>query len=161
VSGPWAVAFQEGRGAPSSIGLEALASLTEHDDPGVKFFSGVATYSTRFGLPETHMPGDPLMLDLGQVDNLAEVEVNGQPVGTVWHAPWRIDIGPAVTAGDNRLQIKVANLWVNRLIGDVQPGAEKVAFTTIPTYQANAPLRPSGLIGPVRLLAEAGSKRTK
>ena len=158
VSGPWAVAFQQGRGAPSSIGLESLGSLSEHDDPGVKYFSGVATYSTRFELPEGHAPGEPLLLDFGQVGDVAEVEVNGQPVGTMWHAPWRLDIGQVVTGGENRLQIKVANLWVNRLIGDVQPGAEKVAFATIPTYQVNAPLRPSGLIGPVRLLAAAGDR---
>lgn len=63
--------------------------------------------------------------------------------------------------GENQLQIKVANLWVNRLIGDTQPGAEKVAFTTIPTYQPTAPLRPSGLIGPVRLLANVRGQRAQ
>ncbi len=161
LSEPWSVAFQEGRGAPSTIKLESLGSLTEHDDVGVKYFSGVATYSTRFELSEAHTPGDSLILDLGQVGDLAEVEVNGKPVGSVWHAPWRLDIGKAVTHGENQLQIKVANLWVNRLIGDAQPGAQKVAYTAIPTYQASAPLRPSGLIGPVRLLADARGQRAK
>ena len=161
LSGPWSVAFQEGRGAPVTIGLEELRSLSVHDDPGVKYFSGVATYSTRFNLREAHTPGNSLILDLGQVGDLAEVEVNGMSVGTVWHAPWRLDIGQAVTQGENQLRIKVANLWVNRLIGDTQPGAEKVAFTTIPTYQATAPLRPSGLIGPARLLVDAGGQRAR
>ena len=72
-----------------------------------------------------------------------------------------LDIGQAVMQGENQLQIKVANLWVNRLIGDAQPGAQKVAYTAIPTYQASAPLRPSGLIGPVRLLADARGQRAK
>jgi hypothetical protein len=78
--------------------------------------------------------------------------VNGQLVGTAWHAPYRVDVSKAVHKGNNQLEIKVANLWVNRLIGDAQPGAKKVTFTTMPTYRADAPLRQSGLIGPVRLL---------
>jgi hypothetical protein len=73
--------------------------------------------------------------------------------GTAWHAPYQLDIGKAVRAGSNQLEIRVANLWVNRLIGDAQPGAQKVSFTPLPSYKADAPLRPSGLLGPVRLLA--------
>jgi hypothetical protein len=99
-------------------------------------------------------PGQPLLLDLGQVGDLAEVSVNGTKVGAVWHAPFRLDIGGAVRAGTNQLTVKVANRWINRLIGDAQPGATKTTFVTIPTYSADAPLRPSGLIGPVRLLSE-------
>jgi hypothetical protein len=70
----------------------------------------------------------------------------------VWHAPYRIDLAPAAKPGANRLEIKVVNLWVNRLIGDAQPGATKVTFTTGPAYAPDAPLRPSGLLGPVRLV---------
>ena len=92
------------------------------------------------------------MLDLGKVGDLAEVTVNGKPVGSAWRAPYRVDVSRAVRPGRNSLTVKVANLWVNRLIGDVQPGATKVAFTAVPTYLPNAPLRPSGLIGPVTLL---------
>jgi hypothetical protein len=72
----------------------------------------------------------------------------------VWHAPYRLDISRLTKPGTNRLEIKVANLWVNRLIGDAQPGAVKIAFVAAPTYRADAPLRPSGLIGPVILLGE-------
>jgi hypothetical protein len=155
--GPWDVLFQEGRGAPAAIKLASLGSLSEQADPGVKYFSGISTYTMNFTLPEGVKPGAPLLLDLGQVGDLAEVRVNGRSVGTVWHAPYRIDIGQAVERGNNTLEVKVANLWVNRLIGDAQPGAKRVTFTTIPTYQADAPLRPSGLIGPVRLLAADGA----
>jgi hypothetical protein len=64
-----------------------------------------------------------------------------------------LDISGAVQSGENRLQVKVANLWVNRLIGDAQPEAKsKYTFTTIPTYEPDAPLRPSGLLGPVQIL---------
>jgi hypothetical protein len=74
-------------------------------------------------------------------------------MGTAWHAPYRLDIGSALQRGENRIEIRVANLWVNRLIGDRQPGAKPVAYTVSPMYRADAPLRPSGLIGPVRLLS--------
>jgi hypothetical protein len=133
--------------------LAALASLSEHSDPGIKYFSGIATYTKRFILPRGVKRGESVMLDLGDIGDVAEVHVNGQLAGTVWHAPYQVDIGKSVRAGANDLEVKVANLWVNRLIGDAQPNANKVAFTTLPTYRPDAPLRPSGLIGPVRLLA--------
>ena len=78
--------------------------------------------------------------------------MNGRLVGTAWHAPYRVDVGAALRPGDNRLEVRVANLWANRLIGDAQPGAAKRAFTVAPTYRPDAPLRPAGLIGPVTLL---------
>ena len=78
--------------------------------------------------------------------------VNGQHAGYAWHAPYRVDISAAAKPGRNRLEIRVANLWVNRLIGDAQPGAQKVTWTALPTYRKDAPLRRSGLIGPVTIL---------
>lgn len=148
----WTVTFQPDRGAPSSITLEKLVSLSENADPRVKFFSGTATYTTTFRMPKTVRPGQPLLLDLGSVADVAEIVLNGRTVGTVWHSPYRQDIGRLVRRGRNVLEVRVANLWVNRLIGDAAPGAQKITFTTLPTYTARAPLRRSGLIGPVRLL---------
>jgi len=78
--------------------------------------------------------------------------VNGQKVGTAWREPFRVDISKQVQPGRNTLEIRVANLWVNRLIGDAQPDAQKITWTSTPVYLASAPLRESGLIGPVRLL---------
>jgi len=155
LDGTWDVSFQPGRGAPASVRLESLASLSQHPDPGIKYFSGVATYTKSFTLPKGMKPGKPLVLDLGSVADVAEVWVNGKPVGTVWKAPWRLDVGPATRAGRNKLEIRVANLWVNRLIGDVQPDAQKIAFTAMRTYKPDAPLRPSGLLGPVQLMRVA------
>ena len=91
------------------------------------------------------------MLDLGEVRELAEVSMNGRSLGIVWHPPYRIDITTALKPGANALEIKVTNLWVNRLIGDQQPKATKFTFTVAPTYKADAPLRPSGLLGPVTI----------
>jgi len=100
------------------------------------------------------------MLDLGDVRNLAEVTVNGKPLGIVWKTPYRLDVSSAMHPGDNTIEIRVANLWVNRLIGDAQPNAQKAAFITIHPYKPNSPLVPSGLIGPVRLLREDGATTT-
>jgi hypothetical protein len=94
------------------------------------------------------------VLDLGDVRELAVVSVDGKPVAASWHAPYRIDLTKALHPGANRIEIRVVNLWVNRLVGDKQPGAVKYAFAPQSPYAASSPLRPSGLLGPVRVLAE-------
>jgi hypothetical protein len=153
---PWTVAFQPGRGAPTStLTLPRPQSLAENQDPGVKYFSGVSTWTSTFDAPAHWKPGTPLRLDLGRVGDVAEVRINGTLAGTAWKAPWTVEIGAAAKGGSNIIEVRVANLWVNRLIGDKQPGATPVAFVTIPTYKPDAPLRPSGLIGPVTLSVRA------
>jgi hypothetical protein len=154
ITGPWKVSFQQERGAPTSAVLPSLAPLNENADPGIKYFSGEATYAKEFATPGNWKQGQPLWLDLGKVGELAEVTINGKVVGTAWHAPFRIDISRAAKPGKNRLEVTVANLWVNRLVGDAQPGAQKVTWTSMPTYSKDAPLRPSGLIGPVTLMGQ-------
>ncbi|HEX7853657.1 MAG TPA: glycosyl hydrolase [Sphingobium sp.] len=150
----WAVWFQTGRGAPASIDLPALSPLNENADPGIRYFFGVASYRTTLTVSRSAARERHLLLDLGKVGDLAEVWVNGKLAGSPWAAPYRVDITSFVKPGANRLEVRVANLWVNRLIGDAQPGAHKVAWTAMPTYTAAAPLRPSGLIGPVTLLEQ-------
>ena len=154
LSGPWSVAFEPGRAAPASATLPTLGGLETQADPGIKYFSGLVTYRKTFTLPKGAKRGHPLWIDLGSVHELAEVRVNGVAVGTAWHAPFRLDIGGAVKPGANTLEVRVGTLWINRLIGDAQPGAKKLTWTALPTYRADAPLRPSGLIGPVTLLGE-------
>ncbi|GAB3883268.1 glycosyl hydrolase [Spirosoma agri] len=158
VTGAWTVTFQEGRGAPPSATVNTLASLTENAEPGIKYFSGTAAYDNTFELPAVRRNAS-YILDLGEVKNIAEVVVNGKNVGTVWKKPFRIDITEALKTGRNTLQVKVTNLWVNRLIGDAQPanGASKITFTTMPFYKADSPLLPSGLLGPVRVLEETSA----
>lgn len=151
LDGPWTVDFQPGRGAPASVKFDRLQSWSDSADPGVKYFSGVATYRQSFQAPRGWKLGQPLMLDLGQAADVAQVSVNGQDVGYAWKAPYRVDVSKAVRPGKNTLEVKVANRWVNRLIGDQQPGAKKLTYTTLPTYKVDAPLQPSGLLGPVTL----------
>lgn len=152
VEGPWQVRFQPGRGAPDGIAILQLKPLNEHDDFGIRHFSGVASYTTRFDRPE--QKDQPLWLDLGQIGDVAQVLVNGQLAGTSWWTPNRLEIGRFMVDGSNTLEVRVANLWVNRLIGDQQPDAAKVTFTAAPTYRADTTLRPAGLIGPVMLLTD-------
>ncbi len=152
IEGPWRVRLQDGRGAPAEITLDALEPLNEHANPGVRYFSGVASYSTQFDVTADAAGKGTLLLDLGQVADVAEVWVNGRNAGISWLAPDRLDIGALVQEGSNTLEVHVANRWINRLIGDRQPDVEPITFTAAPTYQPDASLRPSGLIGPVTIV---------
>jgi hypothetical protein len=154
VPGPWEVRFQSGRGAPQSSTFAHLTDWSTSGDEGIKYFSGAATYHASIRLPALPaMPGRRLLLDLGEVHELAVVFLDGVAVGTAWHAPFEIELPPNVSPGTHELEIRVDNLWVNRLIGDRQPGASAVAFAPQSPYTANSPLMPSGLLGPVRILA--------
>lgn len=148
ITGPWTVTFQPGRGAPAQPVSLAAGSWAADPDPRIRYFSGTATYSKTFNLPE-NMARGRVMLDLGEVREVADVWLNGRKLGSVWTPPFRLDATAAVRPDRNRLIVKVSNLWVNRLIGDAQPGASHYSFTTIPTYRADAPLRSSGLLGPI------------
>ncbi len=154
LSGPWQVAFQEERGAPASATFDQLMDFRDNSDPGIRYFSGIATYSKEIEIPGNLIEdGGQIWLDLGQVYNLAEVWVNGKLAGTAWKPPYRVDITDAAIAGTNKIEIKSVNLWVNRLIGDAQPGVEeKITLTTRNFYRADSPLVPSGLLGPVQML---------
>ncbi len=154
IEGPWKVQFQPGRGAPAESSFEKLVSWTENNDSGVKYFSGTATYSKTFQAPlKWFSTGTRLWIDLGDVKNVAEVSVNGKYLGIVWKPPFRVDVTGIMKPGTNALEIKVTNLWVNRLIGDQQPDAtEKYTYTTRPFYGADSTLLPSGLLGPVQIV---------
>jgi hypothetical protein len=156
IGGPWNVSFQANRGAPSSITLEALNSWTQNSDSGVKYFSGVGTYTRIINAsPDWFKTGARYWLDLGDVKELADVFVNGVAIGVSWHAPYRVDITRALRSGKNTLKIEVTDTWVNRLIGDQQPNASKVTFADVAPYKASSPLMPAGLIGPVQIVRES------
>ncbi len=99
-----------------------------------------------------------MCLDLGNVKNLAEVVVNNKSLGIVWKKLSRIEVTGNFKSGSNKVEIKVTNLWVNRLIGDQQPGANKITYTSMPFYQANLILLPSGLLGPAQVIAQTKRK---
>lgn len=154
VDGPWQVAFEAGKGAPARSTSMQLTSWSKDQDAGIKYFSGHGIYTKTIEAPTEWFAHDAdLWLDLGDVKNIAEVKVNGTPLGTLWKAPFRVKVSGALKPGTNTLEIAVTNLWVNRLIGDQQPAAaEKYTFTTRNPYKANSPLLDSGLLGPVQVI---------
>ena len=121
LTGAWDLDFPSGGGAPAHVSLPKLISWSEHPDGGVKYFSGTATYRKTFDVPETALGQDRrLYLDLGRVEVMAEVTLNGHALGVLWKKPFVVDVTSAVKAGPNALEVRVVNLWINRLIGDEQ-----------------------------------------
>jgi len=151
ISGAWELRFAEGWGAPASKPFSRLRSWTEDDDPGVRYFSGIATYHKTIDVPAALAAG-PLFLDLGDVRVIARAKVNGKDAGGCWTPPFRVDLTGLVTPGANRIEIEVANTWSNRLTGDAVQGGRPYTHTNI-RWNKNTPLLPSGLLGPVRLVA--------
>ncbi len=147
----WTLSFPAGWGAPSSVPVDRFQSWTESKDPGIRYFSGTAVYRTNLQIPAGFVaPGRQLWLQLGQVREIATVTVNGRTADTVWRRPSGVRIDPLVHAGNNIVEIKVTNLWPNRIIGDLQPSAtEHYTHTNIRAYTQDSPLMPSGLLEPV------------
>jgi hypothetical protein len=154
IEGSWDLAFQAGRGAPAKITLPTLVSWEQNSDTGVKYFSGTGAYTKIVQAPaDWFQTGAKLIMDLGDVKNIADVAVNGKSLGIIWKAPFRVDVTSALKPGANTLEIKVTDLWVNRLIGDQQPNVtQKITYTASSPYRADSPLLPSGLIGPVQVI---------
>jgi hypothetical protein len=156
-TGPWTVHFDSKWGGPASVQFDSLVDWTTRPEPGIKFYSGTAVYETTFALPNSQLStlNHRLLLDLGDVRELAEVKVNGQSCGIVWTPPFRVDITSAVKPGENKLEIDVVNFWPNRVIGDASlPVDQRLTQTNIRNLKANTPLMESGLLGPVRILLQ-------
>lgn len=136
INDAWNVNFQKDRGAPAAIKMNELSSWTDNADAGVKYFSGTGTYTKTITAPADWFTKDTeLWLNLGDVKNLAEVTVNGKLLGVLWKKPFRVNVTDALKQGTNQVEIKVTNLWVNRIIGDAQPGiTSKITYTSMPFY---------------------------
>ena len=150
----WQVHFDQKNGGTADEEFRELESWTRKENPVVKYFSGTAVYKTTVAVDSTQLAANArIFIDLGVVKNIADISINGSPAGILWKAPFRTaDIKPLLHEGDNTLEIKVTNVWRNRMIGDVQPG-EKHPVTAIRRfYKATDKLLPSGLLGPVQLL---------
>lgn len=154
LQGPWRVIFEPGRGAPAEATFENLISWPASAEPGIRYFSGAATYHKTIRIERGWLQARRrIEIDLGEVHELAVVWVNGRKVATAWHPPYRVDITDALKRGDNDIRIEVVNLWPNRIIGDAQPGAARIAYAPDSPYNARSELLPSGLLGPVRIVA--------
>ena len=152
IGGPWKIAFPPAMGAPAEVTMDALTDWTKSGDPGVRYFSGTATYHKSFVLPDRPAEGE-VFLDLGEVREVAAVRVNGRDAGVLWKKPYRTDIGPFLKEGENQLEVSVTNLWNNRIVGDLRPDSNGTFTRTNlkSKFRPKTPLLPSGLIGPVTL----------
>lgn len=152
VSGDWDVAFDPKWGGPAHADFSTLADWITRPEEGIKFYSGKATYRTTFQLSETavNAPNAGMHLDLGDVRDVAVVRLNGKELGTLWTAPWAVDISSAAKAGANTLEVTVINPWNNRLVGDSKlPIAERRTSLSLQTVHPKTPLQSAGLLGPV------------
>lgn len=182
IGGVWEVRFDPKWGGPDkAVRFETLTDWSRHGDPRIHYYSGTATYHTAFTLSEAEAAGSEgrLWLDLGAVEVMGRVRVNGRECGVVWKPPYRVEISGAAKAGENALEIDAVNLWINRMIGDEQlpEDAEwkdfetlagwpewfkagqkrpsgRYTFTSAKHYTKDTPLVPSGLLGPVMLMVE-------
>jgi len=178
LKGPWEVTFPPNLGAPARIRLEQLESWTNNSDPGVRYFSGTATYTNSVQISQAWLhPKARIVLDLGEVRDIAEITVNGKQFDLLWKPPYAVDVTDAVRAGRNKLEIKITNQWTNRIVGDqfvppdkrVLPGDALSVFSSrspnarqlpaargfppprSPLFVPQAPLE-SGLLGPVTIV---------
>ncbi len=151
LSSDWNVAFSNGE----SASMAQLCSWTKLDEDRLKYHSGTATYQKTFTLSKQQLAkASEMLVDLGQVDVIAEVRVNGKNCGIAWKTPYRVEVSDALKAGENRIEVTVANLWVNRLIGDqrfpddhqwtTETGstAKGMGLTAIPDWVLNNTERP-------------------
>jgi hypothetical protein len=161
VPGPWRVAFEPGWGAPQNAVFHRLLSWPQSEDAGIRYYSGTATYSTSFKLPDRLDESLVWDLDLGDVREVAAVRLNGKDLGVLWERPFRVRLGAAARAGANGLEVDVTNLWPNRLIGDASlPAEQRLTRTNITKWKAGMALLPSGLLGPVKVEPSRVTKMT-
>lgn len=151
--GPWQLTFPAGYDIRDALKLDQLIAWNDHADPAVKYFSGVATYTTSFTFDLAATPGARFHLDLGEVQSLATVKVNGRAFATLWKPPFVVDVTDALKPGANELEVAVANTWHNRMMGQYRESVALKDFkpwaAVPPKFAASEALHPAGLLGPV------------
>lgn len=155
ITAPWDVSFDPKWGGPEKVVFATLEDWSKRPEPGIQRYSGKVVYRTTFDCP-SDTARSRCILSLGTVKNIASVELNGKDLGTVWCDPWRAEIPDGVLQDrENLLTITVANLWVNRLIGDSGlPQDKRLTWTTYKPFHPDSPLQESGLLGPVAVMTE-------
>jgi alpha-L-rhamnosidase len=151
LSDPWMVGFDPAAAGPAQpVRFDSLTDWSHHTDSAIRYYSGTAVYHQSFDWNDK--TGENIYLDLGKVDNIARVTLNGIDCGIVWTPPYRVDISKMLRKGANELKIEVTNTWANRLTGDQRlPELKRITWTIAP-YHPDGQLLPAGLLGPVRLV---------
>jgi hypothetical protein len=150
ISESWNLKFDPNFGGPSSsIKMEKLTDWSLYPDSAIKYYSGTAVYSKEIKLKKKEINNE-LWLNLGVINDLASIKINGKELGVIWTFPHRINISSALKKGTNTLEIAITNTWANRLIGDSHLlQKERITQTTAPFRLNNSPLLPAGLLGPI------------
>ena len=162
LAGPWQLEF--GTGKPTITTIHSLSGLTSWTtlDDSASYFSGQARYTVAFDVPATTDVAQAYMLDLGDVREVADVRLNGQPLGTAWCIPFYLTIPPnRLRRGSNQLEVTVTNLSANymRLYDRQHPDWKKFYDINIvdiryqPFDASKWEPMPSGLLGPVQIKA--------
>ncbi len=177
LTGPWEVQFDPQWGGPEKVVFEQLDDWAQRSEDGIRYYSGTAIYRKTFNLEQSLSAAQRIVLDLGQVAVMADVTLNGQHLGIQWKPPFRVDVTDVVKPGDNALEVRVVNLWINRMIGDEQLPEDsqrnpdgtlkswpewveqgqpsptgRYTFTSWRLWKQDEPLEKSGLLGPVLLI---------
>jgi hypothetical protein len=155
IDAPWEVSFDPKWGGPEKVAFAQLDDWSKRPEPGIKFYSGKAVYKTTFDCA-ADFTKSRCYLALGTVKNMAAIKLNGRDLGVAWCDPWRVEIPNGVLLEHgNKLEVTVANLWINRLIGDSQlPQDKRLTWTTYNPFHPDSPLQESGLLGPVTVQME-------
>jgi hypothetical protein len=154
LTAPWEVSFPTGWDAPGAIQVNELKPWKDLDmSPEAKAFSGTATYTTSFTIDKIQL-GSHFSINLGAVNMIAKVTLNGKYLGTVWCDPYQLDLTGAIAPGKNSLKVEVTSTWFNRLAYDASMPEGQRKTWTISGPPKDSPLRNSGLLGPVTLLTE-------
>jgi hypothetical protein len=150
--GPFTVNFLNKEIGPSEKKIfNVLESWSDFTEENIKHYSGSALYTTTFTVDEIPNTGD-IFLNIGAVGVMAEVKLNGQDVGGVWIAPYRLNVTSALKLGENALEIEVVNLWRNRMILDkALQEDERYTWTVVEDIRKGEELHRSGLLGPIQL----------
>jgi len=177
IAGPWEISFDPNWGGPANVTFTKLEDWSKRPEQGIKYYSGTAVYRTTFQSKAPDLESK-IYLDLGKVAIMAEVKLNGKDLGILWKSPYRVEVTDALKAGENILEVKVVNLWINRQIGDEQLPEEserkadgtlkawpawlvegkpnttgRFTFSSWKLWKKDDPLVESGLIGPVQMIS--------
>ena len=119
IKGNWQIDFREEDFYKASIKTDSLFDWTTSKVDEIKHYSGTAMYKTTFNIEKDMLQSDrQFQINLGKVNVIAKVIVNGKDVGVSWLAPHNLNVTTALKEGENTLEVQVTNQWTNRLIGD-------------------------------------------
>jgi hypothetical protein len=179
ITGSWEVEFQKENGYEAMQTFNVLSDWKNHSNENIKYYSGTAIYRKSFNFEKNDLSDHKqYLMDLGNVEVIAQVKLNGKDLGVIWMPPFRTDISEALLNGENKLEIQITNQWTNRLIGDERfaaadgydrsaqkipdwyinnepmPASERSTFCTYPFYNKNSQLISAGLLGPVQIYTQ-------